>query len=91
MRFTPDGRFLMGASWKGWAQLWSTETYKPVGRRLAGHAGRVDWMSISPDGHTLATGGPDGTIRLWDLRTQQPLGAPLPGLPNRVVAPAVQP
>ena len=82
-RFTPDGRFLMGASWKGWAQLWSTETWKPVGRRFTGHAGRVDWASISPDGRTLATGGPDGTVRLWDLRTQQPLGAPLPGLPNR--------
>ena len=40
-RFTPDGRFIMGASWKGWAQLWSTETYKPVGRRFAEHAGRV--------------------------------------------------
>ena len=90
-RFTPDGRFLMGASWKGWARLWSTETYKPVGRRFAGHAGRVDWMSISPDGDTLATGSPDGTIRLWDLRTQQPLGAPLPGLPNRVVLPQFTP
>ena len=90
-RFTPDGRFLMGASWKGWAQLWSTETWKPVGRRFTGHAGRVEWESISPDGRTLATGGPDGTVRLWDLRTQQPLGAPLPGLPNRTVVPQFTP
>ena len=77
----------MGASWKGWARLWSTKTYKPVGRKIVGHAGRVDWMSISPNGRTLATGGPDGTLRLWDIRTEQPLGAPLPGLPNRVVLP----
>ena len=69
LRFTPDGRYLMGASWKGWARLWSTKTYKPVGRRIVGHAGRVDWMSMSPNGRTLATGGPDGTLRLWDLRT----------------------
>ena len=25
MRFTPDGRFSIGASWKGWVQLWSTD------------------------------------------------------------------
>ena len=91
LRFTPDGRHLMGASWKGWARLWSTETFKPVGRKLIGHAGRVDWMSLSPDGRMLATGGPDGTIRLWDMDTQQPLGGPLPGLPNRVVHPQFSP
>ena len=87
LRFTPDGRHLMGASWKGWGRLWSTKTYKPVGRKIVGHAGRVDWMSMSPNGRTLATGGPDGTLRLWDLRTEQELGVPLPGLPNRVVVP----
>jgi WD40 repeat protein len=91
VRFTPDGRFLLGGSWKGWAQLWSTNTWKPASRRFTAHAGRVESQSISPDGHTLATGGPDGTIRLWDLRTQQPLGAPLPGLPNRPVAPQFTP
>jgi WD40 repeat protein len=90
-RFTPDGRFVMGGSWKGWAQLWSTETFKPVGRRFTGHAGRVEWESISPDGRTLATGGPDGTVRLWDLRRQQPLAAPLPGRPNRSVVPQFTP
>jgi WD40 repeat protein len=90
-RFTPDGRFLMGASWKGWVQLWSTETWKPASRRFAGHAGGVQWTSISPDGDTLATGGEDGTVRLWDLRTQQPVGAPLRGLPNRLVLPQFTP
>jgi WD40 repeat protein len=87
MRFTPDGRFLMGTSWKGWARLWSTETWRPATRMLTGHAGRVEWPSVSPDARTLATGGPDGTVRLWDLDTQQPLGGPLPGLPNRTVVP----
>jgi WD40 repeat protein len=90
-RFTPDGRFIVGGSWKGWAQLWSTTTWKPASRRLTGPAGRVEWPSVSPDGRMLATGGPDGTIRLWDLRTQQPLGAPLPGLPNHSVVPQFTP
>jgi WD40 repeat protein/DNA-binding SARP family transcriptional activator len=89
--FTPDGRFLVGTSWKGWAQLWSTETWRPAGRRFGGHAGGVEWASVSPDGHTLATGSADGMVRLWDLPTQQPLGAPLPGVPNRIVLPQFTP
>ncbi len=86
-RFTPDGRFVVGGSDKGWARLWSTKTRRPVTRALSGHTGPVLWQSTSPDGRTLATGSTDGTIRLFDLRTQQPLGTPLPGLPNRPVAP----
>ena len=90
-RFTPDGRFIVAGSWKGWARLWSTKTWKPASRMFTGHTGRVEWQSTSPDGRTLATGGPDGTIRLWDLRTQQPVGAPLPGLPNHYLFPQFTP
>jgi WD40 repeat protein len=86
-RFTPDGRYIVAGSYKGWVRLWSTKTWRPVSRVFTGPAGRVEWESTSPDGRTLATGGPDGAVRLWDLRTQQPLGAPLPGVPNRAVAP----
>jgi WD40 repeat protein len=90
-RFTPDGRFIVAGSWKGWARLYSTKTWTPATRTFTGHAGRVEWQSTSPDGRTLATGGPDGTIRLWDLRTQQPLGAPLPALPNHYAIPQFTP
>ena len=90
-RFTPDGRFVVAGSWKGWARLWSTKTWKPASRTFVGHAGRVEWESISPDGRTLATGGPEGAIRLWDLPTQRPLGAPLPALPNHEAVPQFTP
>jgi WD40 repeat protein len=90
-RFTPDGRYLVGGSWKGWARLWSTKTWKPATRLFANHPGPVTWQSTSPDGHTLATSSTDGAIRLWDLRTQQPLGAPLPGLPNQDIKPQFTP
>ena len=90
-RLTPDGRFLVGGSWKGWVRLWSTDTWKPASRQLIGHAGAILGQSMSPDGRTLATGSADGTIRLWDLRTEEPLGAALPGLPNRGVIPLFSP
>ena len=90
-RFTPDGRYVVGGSYKGWARLWSAATWKPASRRFVGHAGRVEWQSASPDGRTLATGGPDGTVRLWDLPTQQPLGAPLPGRTDRYLLPQFAP
>src|SRR5215210_2462300 len=90
-QFTPDGRFIVGGSHEGWARLWSTETWRPTTRPLAGHTGEGLWQSTSADGRTLATGSTDGTIRLFDVRTQQPLGAPLPGRPNRAVAPQFTP
>ena len=90
-RFTPDGRFIVGGSTDGWARLWSTDTWRPATRPLAGHTGEVTGQSTSPDAHTLATGSTDGTIRLFDLATQRPLGAPLPGLANRLVAPQFTP
>jgi WD40 repeat protein len=99
-RFTPDGRYLVGGSYEGWARLWSVEEphlydfgdeWEPASRKFTGHAGRVESQSMSPDGGTLATGGPDGTVRLWDLQTEQALGAALPGVPNRSVVPQFTP
>ena len=45
MRFTPDGRFLMGTSWKGWAQLWSTEDVE-AGRPQAHRARRTRRVAV---------------------------------------------
>ena len=89
--FTPDGRFIVGGSSKGWARLWSTDTWRPTGRALTGHTREVLGLASSPDSRTLATGSSDGTIRLFDLRTRQPLGTPLPGLPNHPVYPQFTP
>jgi WD40 repeat protein len=89
--FTPDGRFLVGGSVKGWTRVWSSTTYKPVTRPLTGHTSDVVAGSTSPDGRTLAIGSLDGKIILYDLRTQRPIGAPLPAVANRVVAPEFSP
>ena len=90
-RFTPDGRFVLGASWKGWA---SCGPRRPGSRSAVASAGMpAAWSGrpSAPDGETLATGAADGLVRLWDLRTQQPVGAPLPGIPNQMVLPQFTP
>jgi WD40 repeat protein len=91
LQFTPDGHYVIGGSANGWARMWSSKTWQPVGRVLAGHTGEVLSASVSPDGHTIATGSADGTIRLYDMATQKPVGAPLPAVPNRPVAPLFTP
>ena len=90
-QFTPDGRYVVGASYNGWARMWSTKTWQPVGPVLAGHTDAALSASVSPDGRTVATGSADGTIRLYDVATQTPVGAPLPTVPKRPVAPLFTP
>ena len=91
VRFTPDGRYIVGGSDKGWARLWSTKTWRPATHVLAGSSGGVLGLSVSPDGRTLATGSTDGSVRLYDLSTQQLVGARLPGVLNRGVTPQFTP
>ena len=91
VRFTPDGRFLMASSYEGWARLWSTKTWRPATRALAGHAGPVLSQAMSPDGRLLATGSTDGAVRLFDVQTQRALGTPLPGLGTLFVVPQFSP
>ena len=47
-RFTPDGRFIVGGSYEGWARLWSTETWRPATRVLAGTHRRGDLAVHQP-------------------------------------------
>jgi WD40 repeat protein/DNA-binding SARP family transcriptional activator len=91
MRFTPDGRYLVGGSSGGWARLWSAKTGRPAGQVLAGPAGGVFGLAVSADGDTLALGGVDGSVRLYDVPTRQPLGPPLPGGQDGPIAPEFTP
>ena len=60
-RFTPDGRYIVGGSWKGWVRLWSTKTWKPATRVMGGHAGEVALGVAEPRRpHARDRGGSDG-------------------------------
>ena len=62
---------------RGDGQLYSTETWAPLGRRLEGHTQRITNVEFSRDGRTLATSSADGTVLLWDVETQEPIGSSL--------------
>jgi WD40 repeat protein len=84
VRFSPDGGLLAVGFANGMSRLWSTESWSPVSRVLAGDTGDIYALAISPDGAALATGSSDRTVRLWDVETGQAIGVPLPG-PGRGV------
>jgi WD40 repeat protein len=77
--FSPDGSLLATGDWAGGAQLWSTETWKPVGRPLEGQEARILTLDFSPDGRTLASASEDGTVVLWDVDARRAVGSPLTG------------
>jgi WD40 repeat protein len=54
--------------------LTDVRTTHPVGRRMAGHSGRVHALAAAPREGLLASGGDDGNVILWDVPTQMRLG-----------------
>ena len=90
--FSPDGRVVVTGHWDGTVQVWSTETWKPVGRVIEVHEGRrVLWMGFTHGGATLVTAGQDGTIELTDMASRTAIGAPLRVEPENYLAAALSP
>ena len=75
--FSPDGGLVATGQFDGRLLLWSTHDWRPVGRPVEAHEGRVITLNFSRDSRTLASAGQDGTVRLWDVASQKPVGAPL--------------
>jgi len=75
--FSPDGKLVATGQYDGRLLLWSTRTWRPVGRPVEAHEGRVITLSFSRDSRTLASASEDGTARLWDVDSQKPIGSPL--------------
>jgi WD40 repeat protein len=90
--FSPDGRLIVTSHYDGTAQLWSTDSWKPVGRPLEGHDdNRVLWIGLTRDGTVLATAGQDGTIELVDVARQTRIGPPLNVEADSYLAAALSP
>jgi WD40 repeat protein/DNA-binding SARP family transcriptional activator len=89
--FSPDGELLFVGQYNGTGRLYSTETWKQVGRSLEAQTARITFPEFSPDGRTLITAAADGTVVLWDVATQKPIGSPLALEPNTWVSAALSP
>jgi WD40 repeat protein/class 3 adenylate cyclase/energy-coupling factor transporter ATP-binding protein EcfA2 len=89
--FSPDGSLLAVGQFDGDGQLYSTETWAPLGRRLEAHTQRITNVEFSRDGRTLATSSADGTALIWDVETQEPIGSPLSVEPDTFVSVALSP
>jgi WD40 repeat protein len=69
--FSPDGRLLATASYKG-TYLWDPRTGQKVRRRpLGDKPGLETDVEFSPDGHLLAVAEEDNAVRIWDVATGQ--------------------
>jgi WD40 repeat protein/DNA-binding SARP family transcriptional activator len=89
--FAPDGDLLATGNYNGTVQLWSTDSWQPLGPPLEGHEGRVLSLGFSPDGRTLASSSEDGTVLLRDVDTQKPVGSALTVNPDTYVSAAFTP
>jgi len=73
MRFTPNGRYLVGGGFKG-VMVVDTGSWKVV-PVLKGDEGSIKDVEISPDGTVIGSAGQDGFVRTWDLASGAPLQA----------------
>jgi WD40 repeat protein len=63
--FSPDGRWIVTASWDETARLWEAASGAAL-RILRGHEGAVSSASFSPDGQGIITASEDQSARLWE-------------------------
>ncbi|MGC9502989.1 toll/interleukin-1 receptor domain-containing protein [Baaleninema sp.] len=72
VNFTPNGEFMITASYDNSLQLWNVndvlalDEATPV-RRFVGHTSTIKNLSISPDGQMMASASSDGSVRFWNV------------------------
>ncbi len=65
--FSPDGRYIVTASWDDSARVWDASTGEEAARLL--HERDVRAICFSTDGQRVATASYDGTAGVWDSAT----------------------
>jgi Tol biopolymer transport system component len=66
LAFSPDGKRLMGAGWRGDVVVWSLESGEP--EQTFRVPGQLPSFAFSPDGTLLATcDGGDAPVRIWEI------------------------
>lgn len=71
LEFTPNGRWLVIASFHGWfAQVWNAKTGASASPRLW-HTEKIVDLDVRPDGERFLTAALDGTTKHWRVPTGQ--------------------
>jgi WD40 repeat protein len=69
--FSPDGKMLASAAWKGGVHLWDAASGRMV-RSFPGHEGRNYGLAFSADGKRLAATGSGARVRIFSLESGKP-------------------
>ena len=89
VRFSPDGRNVVTASYDHTARIWDAETGREI-MRLIGHTDGVLSAAYSPDGSYIVTASVDKSARIWDAASGREL-LRLTGHADRVNSAAFSP
>lgn len=84
VQFSPDGRWLLSASFDKSVKLWDGATGKFIAS-FRGHVGPVYQVSWSADSRLFVSASKDSTLKVWELRTRK-LKEELPGHADEVFA-----
>src|SRR5436190_15300676 len=73
--YSPDGKFLVTASFDNTLKLWDARTGKEIKTYggASGHTKQVISVGFSQDGSMIASGSTDNTLKTWDV----PINAPI--------------
>jgi serine/threonine protein kinase/DNA-binding SARP family transcriptional activator/WD40 repeat protein len=74
IRFSPDGRFLVGTTPANQVAIVDTATWRTKAT-LVGPQGQIKDLDISPDGTKIASADFSGVVRVWELQSGKPLQA----------------
>src|SRR5438552_18863478 len=73
--YSPDGKFLVTASFDNTLKLWDALTGKEVKTYggAAGHTKQVISVGFNQDGSMIASGSTDNTLKVWDVPVNAPI------------------
>lgn len=73
--YSPDGKFLVTASFDNTLKLWEAATGKEIRTYggTTGHTKQVICVAFSQDGTMIASGSTDNTLKTWDVPVSTPI------------------